>query len=84
MPTCPPNTQIGQFSLEAVFVENAAVGERGGLIPALGPLYNLQPRFGEPALFGFVAAESIFVLLEPQLAWDSDYHESFRIRALPA
>ncbi len=44
------------------------------------PVYNLEPKPGEPALFGFVIAGSKFVFLETDVAWDSDYHQSFTIR----
>jgi hypothetical protein len=46
-------------------------------------LFNLQPAPGQPALFGLVIAHAIPILLEPELSWDGDYHESFTIRGLP-
>jgi hypothetical protein len=48
------------------------------------PVYNIEPSQGEPALFGFVAAGKEVVLLEPEVSWENDYHESFRIKLPPA
>ncbi|HEU4736678.1 MAG TPA: hypothetical protein VFS48_06605 [Solirubrobacterales bacterium] len=44
------------------------------------PVYNLEPKFGEPARFGFVVAGSQVVYLETDVSWESDYHEAFTIR----
>lgn len=44
------------------------------------PVYNLQPKEGEPALFGFVVAAKEVVYLETDVAWQSDFHEGFTIR----
>jgi hypothetical protein len=43
------------------------------------PVYNLQPKPGEPALFGFVAAGKEVVFLETEVSWQNDFHESFTI-----
>jgi len=51
--------------------------------PATGtkiPVFNLEPKAGEPALFGFIAAGKEIVYLETEVSWESDFHESFRIR----
>lgn len=51
--------------------------------PALGtkvPVYNLEPKAGEPALFGFVVAGEEVVFLETDVSWESDFHEAFTIR----
>jgi len=47
------------------------------------PLYNLEPEFGEPAKLGFVIAGKRVIYLETEVAWETDYHESFTIK-LPA
>jgi hypothetical protein len=44
------------------------------------PVYNIEPKKGEPALFGFVAAGKEEVFLETEVAWQNDFHESFRIK----
>ncbi|HWA54194.1 MAG TPA: hypothetical protein VG816_08485 [Solirubrobacterales bacterium] len=44
------------------------------------PVYNLEPKAGEPALFGFVVAGKEIVYLETDVSWESDYHEAFTIR----
>jgi hypothetical protein len=43
------------------------------------PVYNLVPKAGEPALFGFVVAAKEVVYLETDVSWESDYHEAFTI-----
>jgi hypothetical protein len=51
--------------------------------PAKGtnvPVYNIEPKEGEPALFGFVVAGEEVVFLETDVAWQSDFHEGFTIR----
>lgn len=43
-------------------------------------LYNLEPKAGEPALFGFkVGAAKEEVFLTTDVAWENDFHESFTI-----
>ncbi len=43
------------------------------------PVYNLEPKDGEPALFGFVVAGKEHVYLKTDVSWESDYHEAFTI-----
>lgn len=54
--------------------------------PAKGTLvdvYNLEPKPGEPARLGFVIAFSKIIELETEVAWESDFHESFAIHLPP-
>jgi hypothetical protein len=58
--------------------------EKGFIVPPTPgatkvPVYNLVPKEGEPALFGFVVAAEEPVFLETAVAWESDFHESFTI-----
>ncbi len=45
------------------------------------PVYNLVPRQGEPARFGFSVARQSDVFLNAGVAWEGDYHEYFTIHA---
>jgi hypothetical protein len=91
-PTCDVSTKVGEE--QATLVTNAPEveippfpkfpfeGTRLPLIPEVTkvPVYNLQPKPGEPALFGFVIAGKEPVFLETEVAWESDFHESFTIK----
>jgi hypothetical protein len=85
------NTKVGEE--EATLVTNAENVEVPGfgIIPVKGfvipptpgvskvPVFNLVPKEGEPALFGFVIGGVEPVFLETEVAWESDLHESFTI-----
>ncbi len=89
---CPAASQVG--------VSEVTTGEIALLPPLLSippitpppyPVYDLTPRPGEPALFGFhvkleitelAKVVSEFVFLETAIEWGSDYHESFRINGI--
>jgi hypothetical protein len=78
--TCPASTQVGisTVTAAAVIAGPLPLGAPVTLPPV--PVYNIVPRAGEPARFGFSAAGSD-VFLEAGLAWDGDYHEFFTIHA---
>jgi hypothetical protein len=92
VPTCDPTTIVGEE--QATLVTNApnvevpglgTLPNEGSVIPPTEgltkvPVYNLEPKPGEPALFGFVIASQEVVFLETEVAWESDFHESFTIR----
>jgi hypothetical protein len=85
---CSSASQVGvsevTTELELVLGIKAPVG------PLSFPVYDLVPRGGEPALFGFhvttplVPLISEFVLLETSIEWAGDYHESFFINGIAA
>ncbi|HET9198500.1 MAG TPA: hypothetical protein VFN92_09640 [Solirubrobacterales bacterium] len=79
---CPSNTRVGE-SIVTVSVEGTPLVP----VPVTAQVYNLKPKVGQPARFGFtveaipgipvVPPSDIF--LEADVAWDSDYHEGFTI-----
>jgi hypothetical protein len=75
---CPAATQVGYSNVEAV----------AGVPPLTSPpvevsgiaVYNLKPRDGEPARFGFTLPLGLGeVFLNSGVKWDGDYHEYFTI-----
>lgn len=99
VPKCDPSTIVGRNetwlvvnTANAVPVPGAPPGNflpRGFVIPpeaAKGTrvaVYNLEPKFGEPARLGFIIGFSKVIVLEGGVAWESDFHEYFTIH-LPA
>ncbi|HEV2859308.1 MAG TPA: hypothetical protein VGW80_12990 [Solirubrobacterales bacterium] len=90
-PECKPETQTGEENV--TLVTNKAGVEiapgfkapKGFVIPPTPgktkvPVYNLVPKPGEPARFGFVINNAVPVILETEVAWESDFHESFTIK----
>lgn len=97
---CPAESKVGQeeatvslkleipnpFAPPPTLPKNFVVAPN----PALGtliPLYNIEPKPGEPALLGFkvgTGAEKEPVYLETEIEWEGDYHESFTIVTPPA
>jgi hypothetical protein len=81
-----PGSEVG-YSLVTVFVP--LVGPiLGELVTLKFPVYNLVPRDGEPARFGFnLTAVGIIelgeVFLNAGVKWDGDYHEYFTIHVPP-
>lgn len=77
---CPESTRVGKSEVGTVVA---------GFEPPPLPfnVYNLTPKEGEPALFGFhvkielplVPVISEFIFLETSIDWGGDYHESFFI-----
>jgi hypothetical protein len=96
IPNCPAATQTGEEQANVVTNvpgvefppgsgEPLPEGFRLPLVPEVFKVkvFNLVPKPGEPALFGFVIAQKLPVFLETEVAWESDFHESFTIK-LPA
>lgn len=73
VPGVPAPIPGNTLPVGAVIAPSAALGTEV-------PVYNLEPKPGEPALFGFVVAGSEVVYLETDVSWESDYHEAFTIR----
>jgi hypothetical protein len=80
--TCPPTSKVGESLI--------TVSPEGTPLPPITiglPVYNVVPKQGEPARFGFSVPNPVIteppsdVYLEGDLAWDSDYHEGFTIHA---
>ncbi|MGN6215676.1 MAG: hypothetical protein ACTHN7_01790 [Solirubrobacterales bacterium] len=92
-PLCTPATKVGEEEVTLVTDEENFPfpgTPRGFLIPPTAEngtkvaVYNLQPNPGEPALFGFVVGGEEEVFLETEVAWESDFHESFTIKLPPS
>jgi hypothetical protein len=93
VPLCDPSTRTGTQKVTLVTNKNE-VEVAPGVKPPAGfvippspgktevPVYNLVPANGEPAKLGFVINEKVPVFLTTQVAWESDFHESFTIALL--
>lgn len=91
VPLCKEETIIGRDEVTLVTNEDeveVAPGvkvPKGFIIPpnaargTIVPVYNLEPREGEPARFGFVVGFKKLIFLNTEVSWESDYHESFTI-----
>ncbi len=82
---CPLDTQVGTSAV------TASTGIPPVTLPPVTvpgiPVYNLVPREGEPARFGFTLPLGLGeVFLNAGVAWAGDYHEYFTIHvpSLPA
>jgi hypothetical protein len=62
---CPQDSQVG--------ITDVRVGINGEFTGFREPVYNLEPRYGEPARFGFIAGTSYAVLVNTELRSDGDY-----------
>ncbi len=91
VPLCDPRSKTGEDNITLVTNKNEVEIAPGvkpptGFVipPVVGgtkvPVYNLVPAEGEPAKFGFIVNGKIPIFLETQVAWESDYHESFTIK----
>ncbi len=90
-PACLEETKVGEERVTLVTNQNEVEIAPGfkppkGFVvpPTVGKtkvsVFNLEPAFGEPAKFGFVINEKVPVFLETEVAWENDFHESFRIK----
>lgn len=92
-PTCDAETITGEEKVTLVTNKNEVEIAPGFKPPAgfvipptpgntLVSVYNLEPAPGEPAKLGFVIGKKVPVFLETEVAWESDFHESFTIKLL--
>ncbi len=91
-PTCKEETKVGEQRVtlvtnkDGVEIQPGFAPPKGFVIPpsvptgTQVPIYNLVPAKGEPAKLGFIIRGRIPVILETEVAWESDYHESFTIK----
>ncbi|HMI80495.1 MAG TPA: hypothetical protein VK480_01780 [Solirubrobacterales bacterium] len=90
-PKCEAETITGEEKItlvtnkDEVEVAPGFKPPKGFVIPpqpggTLVPIYNLEPLPGEPARLGFVINKTVPVILETEVAWESDWHESFTIK----
>jgi hypothetical protein len=91
VPNCPEGSAVGTEEVTLVTNGPGATIPGVGVIPVEGfvvpptpgvskvTVYNLVPREGEPARFGFVVAGKEAVFLNTEVAWNSDFHEAFTI-----
>jgi hypothetical protein len=94
-PKCAPETQTGEeYVTTATNKDEVEISPdklpgykapKGFVVPPTQgltkvPVYNLEPKAGEPAKFGFIINKQVPVFLETEVAWESDFHESFTIR----
>ncbi len=70
---CPQASQVGVTEIE-VFGEN-------NLFTILEPVYNMVPRFGEPARFGFIA-DFFPVMIDLELLPERDYAVTARVAGI--
>ncbi len=96
-PQCTEEELTAGVAPTGCIAKGAQVGEAHvtalkllGLIPieVTAPVFNIVPKAGEPAEFGFrVNVLSIVdfpIYLEGTVSWEGDYHEGFTIREVPA
>jgi len=95
LPGCAPNTIVGRDEVTLVTNEAGIEvspekfpgfkAPKGFVIEPSAesgtkvPVYNLEPREGEPALLGFVVGFKELIFLNTDVSWESDYHEAFTI-----
>ncbi len=82
---CPSDTQVGYSNVTAA-AAIPPITTPPETVPGI-PVYNLVPRDGEPARFGFTMPLGIGeVFLDAGVKWDGDYHEYFTIHvpSIPA
>ncbi len=76
--TCAGSAPLSKVGVSEIEVTDALTGFTPP--PLKADVYNIVPKDGEPARFGFSLAGSD-IFLEADVAWERDYHEYFTIHA---
>jgi hypothetical protein len=76
--TCETSAPLSKVGVSEIEVTNALTGFTPP--PLVANVYNIVPKDGEPARFGFSLAGSD-IFLEADVSWEGDYHEYFTIHA---
>src|SRR5215207_1429626 len=91
-PACAADTKVGVEKVTLVTNKENVEVAPGFIVPVKGfvipptagntevDVYNIVPKEGEPAKFGFVIGKRAPIFLETQVAWENDFHESFTIK----
>jgi hypothetical protein len=76
---CKPETEVGVDEITTI---SPSVPPVNVTIPV--PVYNIVPRVGHPAEFGFNTGAAPPTYLLGGVSWNTDYHEYFTIEEIPA
>jgi len=78
---CPGGAKVGTVTVTAIQLLGVVP------VPISADVFNMVPKQGEPAEFGFrvnlLGLVDLSVYLEGTVSWEGDYHEGFTIRAIP-
>jgi hypothetical protein len=91
VPLCKEETKVGEDRVtlttnkDEVELAPGFKAPKGFVVPPSEggtkvKLFNLVPAPGEPAKLGFIINGRIPIFLETEVAWENDFHESFRIK----
>jgi hypothetical protein len=72
---CPQGSQVG--------VTEILLYQGGTLLSFFEPVYNMEPRFGEPARFGFIA-EYLPIFVDTELRPDREYAATAKVEGASA
>jgi hypothetical protein len=70
---CPQDSQVGVTEVE-LFVE-------GNLVVLFEPIYNMEPRYGEPARFGFIG-DVYPIFIDTELRPDREYAATAKVEGV--
>jgi hypothetical protein len=76
--TCAVSAPSSKVGLSQLTVAGTILGISAPIGPFVADVYNIEPKNGEPALFGFsILGNDVY--LESGVSWWTDYHEFFTI-----